>query len=35
MALIFTTLLAIAGYVVQSKNAVDADGAQHEIMDFI
>ena len=31
MALIFTALLAIAGYVVQSKNAAAADRAQHEI----
>ena len=31
MALIFTSLLAIAGYMVQSKNAADADRAQHEI----
>ena len=31
MALIFTALLAIAGYMVQSKNA-DADRAQHEIV---
>jgi hypothetical protein len=32
MALIFTALLGIAGYVVQSKNAADADRAQHQIM---
>jgi hypothetical protein len=32
MALIFTSLLAIAGYMVQSKNAADADRAQHEIV---
>ena len=32
MALIFTSLLAIAGYMVQSKNATDADRAQHEIV---
>ena len=32
MALIFTALLAIAGYMVQSKNAADADRAQHEIV---
>jgi len=32
MALIFTSLLAIAGYMVQSKNAADADHAQHEIV---
>ena len=32
MALIFTALLAIAGYVVQSKNATAADRAQHEIV---
>jgi len=31
MALIFTALLATAGYVVQSKNATAADRAQHEI----
>jgi hypothetical protein len=28
----FTSLLAIAGYMVQSKNAADADRAQHEIV---
>ena len=32
MALIFTSLLAIAGYMVQSKNAADADRVQHEIV---
>ena len=32
MALIVTSLLAIAGYMVQSKNAADADRAQHEIV---
>jgi hypothetical protein len=32
MALIFTALLGIAGYVVQSKNATAADRAQHEIV---
>ena len=32
MALMFTSLLAIAGYMVQSKNAADADRAQHEIV---
>jgi hypothetical protein len=32
MALIFTALLGIAGYVVQSKNAAAADRAQHEIV---
>jgi hypothetical protein len=32
IALIFTALLGIAGYVVQSKNASDADRAQHEIV---
>ena len=32
IALIFTALLGIAGYVVQSKNAADADRAQHEIV---
>ena len=32
MALIFTSLLAIAGYMVQTKNAADADRAQHEIV---
>ena len=32
MALVFTSLLAIAGYMVQSKNAADADRAQHEIV---
>ena len=32
MALIFTALLAIAGYVVQGKNATAADRAQHEIV---
>jgi hypothetical protein len=32
MALIFTSLLAIAGYMVQSKNAADADRAQHEVV---
>jgi hypothetical protein len=32
MALIFTALLAIAGYMVQSKNAADADRAQLEIV---
>jgi hypothetical protein len=32
MALIFTSLLAIAGYVVQSKNATAADRVQHEIV---
>jgi hypothetical protein len=32
LALIFTALLAIAGYVVQSKNATAADRAQHEIV---
>ena len=32
IALMFTSLLAIAGYMVQSKNATDADRAQHEIM---
>jgi hypothetical protein len=31
MALIFTALLAIAGYMVQSKNAAAADRTQHEI----
>ena len=32
MALIFTALLATAGYVVQTKNAAAADRAQHEIV---
>jgi hypothetical protein len=32
IALIFTALLGIAGYVVQSKNASSADRAQHEIV---
>jgi hypothetical protein len=32
IALIFTALLGIAGYVVQSKNATAADRAQHEIV---
>jgi hypothetical protein len=32
MALIFTALLGIAGYVVQSKNATAADRAQHQIV---
>jgi hypothetical protein len=32
IALVFTSLLAIAGYMVQSKNAADADRAQHEIV---
>jgi hypothetical protein len=32
IALIFTSLLAIAGYMVQSKNAADADRAQHEVV---
>ena len=32
MALIVTSLLAIAGYMIQSKNAADADRAQHEIV---
>jgi hypothetical protein len=32
MALIFTALLGIAGYVVQSKNATALDRAQHEIV---
>jgi hypothetical protein len=32
VALIFTALLGIAGYVVQSKNASDADRVQHEIL---
>ena len=32
MALIFTALLGIAGYVVQNKNATAADRAQHEIV---
>ena len=32
MALIFTSLLAITGYVGQSKNATAADRAQHEIV---
>jgi hypothetical protein len=32
IALLFTALLGIAGYVVQSKNASDADRAQHEIV---
>jgi hypothetical protein len=32
MALIFTALLGIAGYVVQSKNATAADRAQHKIV---
>jgi hypothetical protein len=32
IALIFTALLGIAGYIVQSKNAADADRAQHEIV---
>ena len=32
MALIFTALLGIAGYVVQSKNATAADRVQHEIV---
>jgi hypothetical protein len=32
MALIFTALLDIAGYVVQSKNATAVDRAQHEIV---
>ena len=32
VALIFTALLGIAGYIVQSKNAADADRVQHEIV---
>jgi hypothetical protein len=32
MALVFTSLLAIAGYMVQSKNAADADRVQHEVV---
>ena len=32
IALMFTSLLAVAGYMVQSKNATDADKAQHEIV---
>jgi hypothetical protein len=32
MALIFTSLLAIAGYMVQSKNAAYTDRAQHKIV---
>ena len=32
IALIFTALLGIAGYVVQSKNATAADRAQHQIV---
>ena len=32
IALIFTALLGLAGYVVQSKNAADADRAQHKIV---
>jgi hypothetical protein len=32
MVLFFTALLGIAGYIVQSKNAADANRVQHEIV---
>ena len=32
IALLLTALLAVAGYIVQNKNAADANKVQHEVV---